>query len=95
MNEQTTKLKCWKCKDIFHIRVKSSEGLSLSQVAPIKPCPYCQAQCRVILGESQVLTRSNMRGGAESKDESWFENLPPGALTDHVFDSEPCPEKKA
>ncbi len=94
MNDQTAKLKCWKCGDIFHMRIKSSEGRSLSRVAIIKPCPYCQAECRVILREDQVAVRFNIRDrGVKDGDDAWFEKLPPGALAEHVFDSEQCAEK--
>jgi hypothetical protein len=89
MSDQTAKLKCWKCKDIFHIRIKEEEGRSFSSVALIKPCPYCQTQCRVILRPDQVPVDSVYRGGSKGKpEESWFEKLAPGALTEHVFESE-------
>ncbi len=91
MNDQTAKLKCWSCERIFHIRIKSGEGRLMSRVAVIKPCPYCKTQCKVALREAQTPSGVIMKDGAEgNKDDSWFENLPPGALVEHVFESESC-----
>lgn len=89
MGDQTAKLKCWKCKDIFHMRIRREEGHSFGKVAVIRPCPYCGAQCRVVLRESQMISGKIYRGsGGNEADAHWFDGLKDGALVDVVFDSE-------
>lgn len=91
--EQTTKLRCWNCNEIFHIRIRESDYKTYSTVCKIVPCPYCHVQCEVELYEEQIPFVEVIRGVRGKREEAekpqipWGQILEPGALVEHVFQS--------
>ncbi len=88
MNQQTTKARCWKCKQIFHIVLRDSDARSYGRVKRSVPCPYCEALCNVVLREDQVPIRMVYRGeNGEEIGANWFARLPTDALSGLVLES--------
>ncbi len=89
--DQTTKLRCWNCKDIFHMVIRGRDYRAANLVSKTVPCPYCDSHCKVEIHESQVPTVSvhrRVRGETPQTEEiPWGELLEPGALVNQVFPS--------
>ena len=93
MTDQALELRCWSCKETFHIRLATSEQKSLNKVRKIVSCPFCTKGCSLTLREDQVASVMVQRGGDNGNQAKaqTQPDLPPGAFLGQVFATEPVP----
>ena len=94
MTDQALPLRCWSCKETFHIRLETSEQKSLNKVRKIVSCPFCSKGCSLILREDEVATVTIQRGDDNPAQAQSLPDLPPGAFLGQVFATEPAPESE-
>lgn len=62
----TLKVRCWKCKETFHLVVGPADRDEKSGlVLMLVPCPYCQASCQLTLREDQCFTTVIHKGASD------------------------------
>ncbi len=83
-------VRCWKCRQSFHMRIwKDDCNPSGNKVSKLIPCPYCETDCIVKLAQEQVGSETVLRGPVEQEPQKpLLHEMPVDAFAEQVFETE-------
>ena len=95
MEDPVIKVRCWKCKQTFHLRIFPKDHKENHQnVDRLFPCPYCNTDCMVKISADQIAKVEVFRDGIGEAilSLSDLDSLTGKSLSGQIFET--CPADK-